>query len=178
MPKFNEISKKFNQEALFSSLEDVMNNKSVQDYILGVIQYRLLERGLDGNDKILQTDIGRETPSLYTYAPKTIRLKRAGKTIKNGKVVPSKQGVRPVKRVTLSQEGDFYKSFEIKTFFEGFEINADFQKEDGHIFQNFNLTANTKEEFEDLIMKLSDEQFELFLKKIKPFFMKKLKTKI
>jgi hypothetical protein len=178
MPKFDEIAEKFKKEALFSSFETVMQNSDFQNVFLNTIKIRLLSKGLDSKENKLQTDIGRQTPSLYTYAAKTIGLKRLGLTLKNNKLQASRQGVRPIDRVTLSQEGDFYQSFNIKTFFEGFEIDADFQKEDGHIADNFKNTVSSQKDFEDLILSMTNKEFNEFLKFVKSKFIKELKTKL
>ena len=77
--------------------------------------------------------------------------------------------------VTLYGEGDFWNSMRMALIQGGFNIDADFNKSDGHIYKNFTRDFSDQEDFEAKVMGLSDTELENMLSNmINPMLLKEM----
>lgn len=137
MATFATVAKRFDKN-FNTILNEVFSSSNVQKWILNIIETRLYDKGETGTSVVLKTDnsIGD------SYSPRTMDVKSFfGQRIKN---------------VTLKDKDDFYKSFRMALNLFGFELDADFQKKDGHIYDNFTNQFNSQKEFEESVMSLTD----------------------
>jgi hypothetical protein len=107
-------------------------DSDIQELIIELNQEQLYNLGEDSEGK-----------SLGTYAPTTVMIKQA-------------QGV-PTDRITLKDTGDFYSSF--KVFYSNGEIfiDADGQKDDTNLF----------DEYGEDILGLNDANMSIFIDEVK-----------
>lgn len=127
-------------------LNEVFNSRNIREWMTQTIQNRLYEDGVTGTGIELKTD--NSLPGM-PYSPATMDVK-------------SFQGKR-IRNVTLKEDGDFYKSFRIILNLFGFEIEADFIKEDGHIHDNFTKQFATKKLFEESVMSLTEREIDYMM---------------
>ena len=127
---FEPLHKLFNQiDALDidNVMFDVWDGEDIQEIIIELNTIKqLFEQGIDSNGQ-----------SLGDYSPTTIKMKRA-------------DGL-PYDRVTLRQDGIFYKSFNIIPESDGFIIDADPIKQSQDLTETYGeaiigLTAESKEQ--------------------------------
>jgi len=170
MSIFKEVANQIGKIDIDRIIQNIMNYDFVQDFVKNIVQERLEETGIDSKGSKMRTDLSNHPKfggQYGAYAGTTEGLKKYGLTLDNeGKIIPSKQGVRPYKRVTLNQEGDFYKSWFVtakKTFVN---ISAQFEKADGSIYENFTFSYSSFKEFETAILNMDEKEFEIFVKKI------------
>jgi hypothetical protein len=116
MDTWLDYKKLFESIDLYELLDEVFKNNMVQKEVIRLNQEQLWD-GIDSNNREIKTIGGNP------YSLKTIRIKE-------------KRG-QPVNRVTLYDTGDFYNSFGVKVTANGYEITADYIKEDGNIMDNF-----------------------------------------
>jgi hypothetical protein len=111
---------------------DFSVDSDIQELIIELNQEQLYNLGEDSEGK-----------SLGTYAPTTVMIKQA-------------QGV-PTDRITLKDTGDFYSSF--KVFYSNGEIfiDADGQKDDTNLF----------DEYGEDILGLNDANMSIFIDEVK-----------
>lgn len=127
---------------------DIFNSGLVTDDTIKIVQDRLYNKGTDANNDKLITD--HATSGFYS--PTTIGIKKdTGKRFKN---------------VTLNDTGDFYRSFDDFVSNKGFELTADFNKSDGHIYNNFTESYNSHQEFEKMILSLTTEEKSRYIKTV------------
>lgn len=127
-------------------LNDIFKAPNIQKWVFDTIQKRLYLEGETGTDVVLKTDSSGPDP----YSPVTMDVKDfRGQRIGN---------------VTLKDKGDFYASFRMALTLFGFEISADFDKESGHIYENFTKLFASKAEFEDAVLTLKDNEIEFMIK--------------
>ena len=91
--------------------------------------------------------------NLGSYTPYTIQLKLNG------------DGDRRVDHITLKDSGDFYESFEVKANSKGFEILADGRVKGGDLKDRFGID----------IIGLSEENKNILVEFIEPFFIEEAK---
>lgn len=115
MESFAELKKLFEWD-LYKMLDEVFKQSEVQDTMIDFNQDQLQ----DGTDALGQTIV---TIGGSPYRQKTVIAKR-------------KKG-QPTNKVTLYDTGEFYKTFKVQFVNQGYEITADFEKEDGSIYDNF-----------------------------------------
>jgi len=100
-------------------LDEIFSTSRVQDEVIRLNQEQL-SIGIDSNDKKIQTLKG--TIFGQAYSPYTVTIKK----LKN----------QPYNIVTLKDTGDFYDSFKVRKVLAGWEVIANYQKEDGDINDN------------------------------------------
>lgn len=121
---------------------------NVKDDILELQQHRL---GVDGtyiDGEKLNTDIGYDNKTIY--APRTLAKKN------NPKIVD------------LHDSGEFYESMKVIAASFDLEFSADFEKEDGHIADNFKSQTQNANVFVREVLGINGEDWEV----LKPFFVK------
>ncbi len=107
-------------------------DSDIKELIIELNQKQLYELGEDS-----------EGVSLGTYAPTTVMIKQA-------------QGV-PTDRITLRDTGDFYKSFTVNYLNNEIVLDADGQKDDTNLF----------EEYGEDILGLNDANMSIFVDEVK-----------
>jgi hypothetical protein len=126
-------------------LNDIFKNPNIAEWMIKTIQNRLYETGIVGTGEILKTDKSGADP----YSPVTMDVKSfRGQKIGN---------------VTLKDSGDFYKSFKVALNLFGFEISGDFQKQNGHIYDNFTKLFPSKAKFEESVMGLTNDEIDFMI---------------
>lgn len=133
---------------VFNALD---RNPELQERILDLVRIeQLFKKGVDGEG----TDLNTLTQSGFGYASITKERKRR----KN----------QPTDRVTLFDTGAFYKSFRLILTRFDFHIDAQAQKPNGNLF----------EEFGDDIIELSEESIDRVIEMIIPLMQKEFKNAI
>lgn len=113
---FEDLKKHFEEPNIFDMLDLIFKLSEIQNKAIEFNREQLQE-GKDVNDNTINTIGGNP------YRPYTVRIKKSKGQETN--------------IVTLKDSGKFYKTFRFKTVQNGYEIIADFQKEDGDIRDNF-----------------------------------------
>jgi hypothetical protein len=146
------LSNRIQKLNLFSLLQNIFNKSEFKEFIIDKNQEQLYDSGIDAKGKKIRTyRAGKGFP----YAPYTV----AQKVIRNEKV----------NIVTLKDTGEFYESFKVISESEYVVINADFEKPDGNISKNLDITN---------VMGLTSENKELLIEKLKPVFIREFKEKL
>ena len=161
MYAFTEIKEKFVIENLFSIMQYIFSQNSIEEFVMKQITTRLYTQGTDRFLNKLATDAGRPYYSLATQMEKIDK----GQKITN---------------VTLSDTYTFYNSFQIVAKEYYFEIKADFIKEydgiyQGNISENFKKSYSSQSNFENAIAALSDNEMNNLLGQVKPKIIELLK---
>lgn len=159
---FLELSQKIRHLDVQKAFNQAMLVEKFQQWIIATIQKRLYDKGWDSDGKKLRTDNANET---NFYSDFTLNIKdRKGQKKSN---------------VTLNDTGDFYNSFKINVQNTFFKVEADFFKEQNHIFDNFTEMYNNEFDFEDAITNLSESELHTFLHDIiYNDFMQNLKNQL
>lgn len=150
MESYEKYKKQFQNINIYSLLDEIFKNNRVQQEVIR-LNHEQLQSGIDANNKIIHTIGG------HPYRAYTVRIKQA-------------KG-QPTNVVTLYDTGEFHKTFGVKIISSGYEITANFQKEDGSILDNFTNDFD--------FLGLTDESLaELVYETILPRLTKLLKQKI
>lgn len=115
METWQELKQTFDID-IFELIDELFKNQEVQNAAIEFNQSQLQ----DGEDALGKRII---TIGGSPYRPFTVTMRR-------------KKGL-PTNKVTLFYSGEFYKTFYVQILKDGYEIKADFQKEDGSILDNF-----------------------------------------
>lgn len=119
--------------------QQIYYNSDVQEYIIGLnTDGQLFSRGVNALGRAL-AEIGG------AYSPRTILDKR-------------EKGL-PTDRITLFDTGDFYKSWVFRVLDNGFELDADFVKDNEDLRDRWgeNITGLDEDSREELILLLIQE---------------------
>jgi hypothetical protein len=147
MPTFAQIATKIRNINILLIFQQIMRDADLTNIIIDLITKRLYKEGTTGDGIELETD---KAGRLYPYSNYTVVLKD--------------ESGQPYDRVTLNQTGQFYKSLSVKIDNDGFTIDAEFRKSDGHMFKNFQNRFSTSDIFEKSVLSLSKQEFEVILK--------------
>lgn len=146
---------KYNFTEIFN---DIFKSNDIQRWVIQTIQRRLGTTGTTADGTQLKTD--KASGGNY-YSNRTIDIKDYFGQITS--------------HVTLRDSGDFYQSMKYVLIQFGFEMEADFQKKDGHIQKNFTDQYGSQAEFETDVMDLSESEIDYMVKTfINPKFEKAL----
>jgi len=159
---FGNLAKKLqNGEKLYNRIaKQILSKREVKGYIITLIQERLYNQGTTSDNTKLRTDFAKGS---YFYSDKTLSIKNT-------------KGER-TQNVTLNDTNEFYESFKIEASREFYDIIADFQKESGHISENFSRQFNSDEDFEQVILDMNEDEYNEFLERVfKPQFVQILKS--
>lgn len=107
------------ENSVFDLIDETFKTQSVQKTTIEFNQYQL-QAGEDALGQTINTIGGSP------YKPYTVVIRRS-------------KGL-PTNLVTLEDTGEFYKTFRVIIVKDGYEITANFQKEDGNILDNFSST--------------------------------------
>jgi hypothetical protein len=134
MDSWLDYKKLFESVDIYSMLDEIFSQSRVQDEVIRLNQEQL-QSGVDSRDKEINTIGGSP------YRPYTVKIKK----IKG----------QPTNIVTLYDTGAFYNSFRVKITNQGYEILADFRKDDGDIRDNlpgeFDVLGLTDESLAELV---------------------------
>lgn len=108
--------KKINQ-----TLQKIFKDPFVQDYIIALNQEQL-QAGEDNTGTPIRT-FKAVSPDVYSAFTMNIKAAKG----------------QPVDKVTLFDEGDFYKSFDVKALPTAFEVTGEEAKDDGEISDNVDM---------------------------------------
>ena len=162
MPTFSEIGNKLVKIDTNKIAETIFKKPDVIKWILGSITGRLFKTGIAGDGTRLKTD---ESIGAAVYSSFTIGLKR--------------EDGQPTNKVTLKDTGEFYDSFHIFARNTYFEIVAQFEKEEGNIYDNFTFLFQNEDEFIEAITSMTVEEFEnLLFKEVYEDVLKEFKKQI
>ena len=144
MEVFYKLIKNINKLNINKLLNELLRTNDVQNFIIDLnTRKQLFNKGIDSNDE-----------TLGEYAPYTIQLKIEDNL--------------PINRITLYQTGDFYRSFKIKVKKDYFEIDANPEKGDNNLFDDFGID----------ILGLNEDSKEKLINYLLPLLLENIKTKI
>jgi hypothetical protein len=152
---FEDLKQIFNWD-LFSLLDETFKQSNVQSTMIEFNQDQLLE-GKDSTGTELITKTAEFERSGFPYANYTVSIKKATN--------------KPYRKVTLKQEGEFYKTFKVVIIKEGYKIIANFNKPDSSILDNFDsfyhdtILGLDNESLIELVMEVIFPRLSLLLKK-------------
>lgn len=127
---------------------EIAKQDTLKDLVIELnTEKQLFDKGEDSTGRTLESIGG-------AYSPFTIRIKEA-------------KG-QPTNRVTLSDTGEFYASFVIKPFKGGFTIDADPNKDDTNLF----------EEWGDDIVGLNQENLQIVINFFKDAILREINNRI
>lgn len=165
MPTFKTILNNVKQTRsnLNNIFECVFKYDNVQKWLENTPKQRIQNTGKDSTGEKLKTD--RSGLNEF-YSDLTIILKE------------NESGIGSIsEHVTLTQSGRFWQSLKIVFFESGFKYDADFVKEDGHMYRNFTRDYDSAEDFEKKIAGVSVEELSFMLKNmIIPTLIKELRA--
>jgi hypothetical protein len=161
-----ENFKKINVNTLGKlSFEDGTLEKKIMNAQRDFIQ----DTGIDANGNRLRTDLSGDRKRggrKYHYTRNTERRKE------------KLNGISAIiEHVTLTNEGDFWKSQKFTTFQTGFKINADFKKDGKDISENFSKMYLDDKDFQNAILGINEIiQNEIIIPFLKVDVLKNIKT--
>jgi len=127
---------------------EIAKQDSLQDLVIELnTEKQLYDKGEDSTGRTLESIGG-------AYTPFTVSIKKA-------------KG-QPTDRVTLLDTGEFYASFTIKPFKGGFTIDADPNKDDTNLF----------EEWGDDVVGLNDENLQIVINFFRDAILEKINRRI
>lgn len=150
-------------------LSEIMKLPKIKDQITKDIQFRLFGTGKDSEGNSLKTDKSIKEGLGNVYAHSTIN-----EIEPPGRFRGKKQRGQKFSNVTLSNDGDFYLSLDIISNLFGFETQADFMKEDGHIYDNFKMSYGNKNIFEDKITGINKKEINELKQSVYKILFKRL----
>ena len=160
MNAFEATAKRFKKIDVFGILREITKQSDVQRWVKDTIKNRIQRTGIDANNNKLKTD--SPFPEPYSFYTSLIKGR--------------KSGIASIAtHVTLTDTGDFWRSFKITLIEDGFRTSADFQKSGGNIHDNFTQDYPNKKDFEDAVLGLSESELnEIVSKYYYPRFIKKI----
>ncbi len=162
MATFKDLSDRFKALNFNAMSEQVISQQFVKDWIIETAQDRIYNTGVVANEDFLETD--RAAPgNIYSYL--TIAEKAVtGKRFTN---------------VTLQDTGAFYNSWQVIATRTFYVVKAKFNKEDGHIYENFKKSFSNRASFEENVLGLTFDEMNIFIQKIfLPSFLQELKNEL
>lgn len=147
---FLQLADKIKKVNVNKAVKDAIAIRSNMDYVIKKIKDRLYNVGSDGNNNELSTNnatrgkSGNGYYSIYTILDKNQRGLKSS-------------------NVTLKDSGKFYKSFKTQLKKDYLEITAEFNKEGGNIFDNFNKSYPSQNDFEEAITKMNIQEFNIWI---------------
>jgi len=168
MATFATIAKRLEID-INKELQKIFSNKLVVDFIVRSIWSDIYLSGKVGKKQVrLETDTARsESYSPGPYSSFTQGLKQA----KNQKY----------SNVTLQDTSELRLSTKVKALPTFATITADFEKENGSVYGNFQDLFSSKKEFEDAVLTLSPARYQELIDKyikngFKEIIIKKITT--
>jgi hypothetical protein len=146
MPTFGDIAKEIKKIDLIESFQKFAKQRKINDSIIKAIQKRLFNKGITGDNIKLITD--KSSPG-NVYADLTIDIK----DLHND----------PFNRVTLKDTGEFYDKMVTVSGKGEIIIDSDFEKDEGHMQENFKALYGSTKEFEESVLSLTDEELLKFV---------------
>jgi hypothetical protein len=150
MSEITKLADSLSKVDIYQYILDILRLQESRDFIEDLIKGRLFLKGTDCFGKKLETDSGKLIGSFYS-----------GFTFQRKK----KKGQR-ASNVTLNDTGAFYDSIEAQVPFKTVNISANFGSGDEHIQKNFQTSYSSEEDFENAILGLTEEQFQILGEKI------------
>jgi hypothetical protein len=147
--EIKELQNRINKLEIFKILQNIFKTASFVTFIIDRNQEQLYDKGITARGTIIKT---YKSGKGFPYSPYTV----AQKAIKGQKV----------NIVTLKDTGDFYKSFKVKVEESYLEIDAEFEKSNGNIGENLDITE---------VLGLTEENKNELIEKLKPVFLTEIK---
>lgn len=144
---FEELEERIRLINVYEMLDKIFSSQNINKWVVETIQNRIYNTGITGGQEKLRTDkaFGGED-----YSKATLDIK----SYFNQKI----------DNVTLKDAGDYYASMRTVLISGGVEFSASFQKEEGHLQENFTQMYATRKEFEQDVMSLTDTELDILLK--------------
>lgn len=147
MNVFTDLAYKFKNLDIEDICKKIFSDEIISETLIKIIQDRLYKYGEDSENKKLKTDLSKNN---NFYAEFTIMQKQFKNKI--------------YEHVTLFETGEFYKSFKIKAQKKFISIIANFFKGEDHIYDSiFEKSYKNRQEFENKILNLSEDEFNFFI---------------
>jgi hypothetical protein len=144
MDSWLDYKKQIERINIYDLLDECFKENQVQNEVIRLNQEQLYS-GIDAQGKIIHTIGGNP------YRLKTIHVKR-------------KKGQK-TNVVTLRDTGEFYNTFRVNITNNGYEVIADFEKEDGSILDNFTSEFDFMGLTDESLAELVETQILYFLDK-------------
>jgi len=133
-----------NQQLINELSKTVFSYSDIQDIIIGIIQDRLSREGTDAQNKELRTNVGVERGKWYA--------------------ITTEQRKKRERPVDLKDSGAFYDSMKVNVKNTYYSLEANWKG--GVIYKNFNSLYNTNDTFEDAILDMTIEEFDVFMNQV------------
>jgi hypothetical protein len=162
---FGQLAQNIRKISISQILQDIISESSTQQIIKDTIKNRIQTSGKTATNQELRTDRAEQGE---VYNAFTIDVKEQGSGISS-----------ITSHVTLTQGGQFWESLRISLITYGFRTEADFIKEEGHMFKNFTFTYGSQKEFEDDVIGLSENELrEIWTNYLEPKLIKRINETI
>lgn len=156
MPTFLDIAGFVKEFDTVQTLSKIFSSQNIQKWVLDTIRNRIDLSGVTGSEQTLKTD---KSGSGNPYSDFTMDIY-------------DWMGLQ-TNHVDLKVSGDFHASFRFVLNLFGWEITADFQKEDGHIAKNFTNMYSSQEDFESDVLSLTAQEIDSLIKnQVTPLYLK------
>lgn len=143
MNKVEKLVVKLRSVNIPELITDILRDRKVLDEIVKIVKDRLYLEGTDSGGKKFRTDSAKIQGNA-AYAGFTYQQKR--------------QKGQKATNVTFRDRGQFYSSIQAKVPFKSVQITGDFEKDFGHIYDNFRSSYTGEAEFENAVLGLTDNQ--------------------
>ncbi len=149
MGAFAKISESYSGVNFNKIFQKIFSKEKIEKYIVENIAKDLYNSGITGDGKILQTDTAKRQGLGLPYSKFTTKLKAD----KN----------HPTNRVTLYDTGEFDYSMNVYAGNLYAEVKADFQKDNGNIYDNFKYLFKSYSDFQSSVLTLRKKKFDTLL---------------
>lgn len=162
MATFATIAKNVEDIDFDKELQNIFSSKTVMDFIVRGVWADIYENGKVGKEQIkLSTD--RSFGGVYSGYTQEVKRKKGQK----------------ISNVTLEDTGKLRLSTNLKAFPTFAELTANFEKENGSVYENFTDLFSNKTEFENEVLTLSPKRYkelinEYIIDELKEIIIKKI----
>lgn len=145
MNKIEQLANNLGNIDIPEIVSNILRNQKTLNEIARIVRDRLYLDGTDSDGNKLKTDSakiqGNAAYSGFTYQKKRQKGQRSD-------------------NVTLRDTGGFYRSIKAQVPFRDIQITGDFDKDFGHIYDNFRTSYSGEKQFEDAILGVTEKQLE------------------
>ena len=147
---YEQILSNIRRFKINEALQQIFNSDVVREWIIDTVHDRLRRTGKDRFMDKIRTDTARKGFTNFgAYSTRTERERqKAGKQFSH---------------VDLFDKGDFFDSWKINAMKTKIKWSADFMKGNQHIGENFEIQYGNLNAFEESILMLSTDEFEILL---------------
>lgn len=161
---FEKIAETFKKDTFINILNELFNEQEINELYTNFITDRLANEGKDKDGITLSTDNSPSGQSgFYSRFTERSKSERQGLSAKTS-------------NVTLYDTGDFYNSIKLTVNKEFYNLQAEFNKNDGHMSKNFMAIYDNQKDFESAILGLDTVEQRILLNILKPKLIQRFKN--